>query len=466
MRQLVQARALLAGRFRVDGVLDCGGFATVFRCTDTKADKQARASRAPARRRRGRAAARQLAGRRAPRTQQRVAAAGARPACRAAPARSTRPDAAVWARALPLAGPRARAARGRVSTAAAPPPARALSARAPHPPATPARCRRRRRGRRGRARAQVVAKVMLDMEVDGAPSAEQVRTYQAGMKHEHKAYKALKGDAPAMPHGIPATYISGSLQSLHAAGFIHRDVKPDNFCLPAGHDACAPARAEVVYLLDLGMAMPWRHSGFSWEARDYTFWGTVDYSSVRELQGCHPTPREDLEGLACTLLEMATGRVPFDLLHASEEGQPLQQDRLRQMAVQKERQWAKLLADPDTPTFVKRWMRHLRSLPPRVVPGDADYEALRAILASALAGPTSSAWSSAAALQQQGGARGGKRGAPEPSRASNGLSTMSDTATAATAVQSKRFRLHEAAGDDDDELSMACGITLAASPGA
>jgi hypothetical protein len=47
--------------------------------------------------------------------------------------------------------------------------------------------------------------------------------------------------------------------------------------------------------------------GFSWEARNYVFWGTVDYASVRTLRGHHPTPRDDLESMACALLEMATG---------------------------------------------------------------------------------------------------------------------------------------------------------------
>lgn len=48
-------------------------------------------------------------------------------------------------------------------------------------------------------------------------------------------------------------------------------------------------------------------AGFSWDDDTYLFCGTVDYSSVRTLFGRHPTPKDDLEGLACTLLEMATG---------------------------------------------------------------------------------------------------------------------------------------------------------------
>jgi serine/threonine protein kinase len=48
-------------------------------------------------------------------------------------------------------------------------------------------------------------------------------------------------------------------------------------------------------------------TGFSWEKQDYVFYGTVDFASVRSLKGYHPTPKDDLESLACVLLEMATG---------------------------------------------------------------------------------------------------------------------------------------------------------------
>lgn len=49
------------------------------------------------------------------------------------------------------------------------------------------------------------------------------------------------------------------------------------------------------------------HADFSWDEQTYAFWGTVDYASVRNLKGYHPTPRDDLEQLACALLEMALG---------------------------------------------------------------------------------------------------------------------------------------------------------------
>lgn len=46
---------------------------------------------------------------------------------------------------------------------------------------------------------------------------------------------------------------------------------------------------------------------FDWESKDCLYMGTVDYSSVRSLYGHHQCAWDDLEALAVTLLEMATG---------------------------------------------------------------------------------------------------------------------------------------------------------------
>lgn len=48
-------------------------------------------------------------------------------------------------------------------------------------------------------------------------------------------------------------------------------------------------------------------AGFDWDAKDSLYMGTVDYSSVRALHGYNSCGWDDLESLAITLLEMATG---------------------------------------------------------------------------------------------------------------------------------------------------------------
>jgi hypothetical protein len=113
------------------------------------------------------------------------------------------------------------------------------------------------------------------------------------------------------------------------------------------------------------------------------------------------------------------------------------------------------------------------SLPAQHTMCTADYKALRNILLSHTVGwlhemqddTASSAWS-AMPLQQQQQQIGLKRCLPAASRASNMQSYLSDTATMATAVQSKRFRQREQQQDDDEEEqeSMACGVTLVGSP--
>lgn len=117
----------------------------------------------------------------------------------------------------------------------------------------------------------------------------------------------------------------------------------------------------------------------------------------------------------------------------------------------------------NTPGFIKRWMRHLRSLPSQHELTGKDYDMFAAILTSAVArdNTATSAWSSAASLRCPDGR---KRLPPEISRAgSNMHSTYSDAATTATAVQSKHFK-RQKVDEVDEEYSMACGSWLVASP--
>jgi serine/threonine protein kinase len=84
----------------------------------------------------------------------------------------------------------------------------------------------------------------------------------------------------------------GALASVHAAGVIHRDVKPSNIIL------CASGR---LVLLDFGVAyIPGGSSGV-------TIAGTPRYSDAGRLEGTPPDERSDLFSMGLVLLELLAG---------------------------------------------------------------------------------------------------------------------------------------------------------------
>jgi serine/threonine protein kinase len=93
--------------------------------------------------------------------------------------------------------------------------------------------------------------------------------------------------------------IAAGLDALHAAGLVHRDVKPPNIMLDEG---------ETAALTDFGLA----------KGRDYTaltkqgqVMGTVDYLAPELIKGSAATPATDIYGLGCTVYECVAGTPPF-----------------------------------------------------------------------------------------------------------------------------------------------------------
>ncbi|GFQ07008.1 casein kinase i homolog 2 [Phtheirospermum japonicum] len=110
------------------------------------------------------------------------------------------------------------------------------------------------------------------------------------------------------------------LEKLHSKGYVHGDVKPENFLLgtPGTPDE------KKLFLVDLGLATRWRDTstGFhvDYDQRPDVFRGTVRYASVHAHLGRTGSRRDDLESLAYTLVFLLRGRLPWQGYQGENKG--------------------------------------------------------------------------------------------------------------------------------------------------
>ncbi|XP_059457850.1 casein kinase 1-like protein HD16 [Corylus avellana] len=110
------------------------------------------------------------------------------------------------------------------------------------------------------------------------------------------------------------------LEKIHSQGYVHGDVKPENFLLgtPGTTDE------KKLFLVDLGLATRWRDNTtglhVDYDQRPDVFRGTVRYASVHAHLGRTGSRRDDLESLAYTLVFLLRGRLPWQGYQGENKG--------------------------------------------------------------------------------------------------------------------------------------------------
>lgn len=98
---------------------------------------------------------------------------------------------------------------------------------------------------------------------------------------------------------------ASALDAAHAAGLIHRDVKPANILV-----ARSPEGNDHVYLTDFGVTKA--TEGTEGLTRTGQFVGTVQYAAPEQIEGMPVDARTDVYALGCVLYQCLAGGPPYD----------------------------------------------------------------------------------------------------------------------------------------------------------
>ena len=109
-----------------------------------------------------------------------------------------------------------------------------------------------------------------------------------------------------------ALQVLDHLKYIHARGIVHRDVKPENLVIAYTNDLLSRS---CIYLLDFGLAEPYmKDQKYLPNVKRKGRTGTTRFMGMHAMRKESPSPRDDLQSLAYTLLFFVRGELPWDVI--------------------------------------------------------------------------------------------------------------------------------------------------------